>query len=336
MRPKIICLTPIKNEAWILTRFLQAASLWADCIIIADQLSTDDSRDISSQFPKVKLIKNPSTQFNEPQRQKLLISEARKIQGKRLLIALDADEMFSPEILSSDEWNQILNSEPGTIINFQWANIWKDQKKMWLSDYISLGYMDDGCEHTQNDMIHTTRIPVPKDHPILWINEIKIIHLQYAYWERMISKQYWYQCYEHIIYPQKSTVNIFRDYHHMFSRIKLHPIPSTWISEYATRNIFIYSFKNNKQIWFDEKVLSLMNEYGTKHFQKLRIWGKNWESIAKNWNFSHPEKYKDPRTICDVIVQWWLFRTQPFFNNTSKVGRLIRRIDKWISKYLNY
>ncbi|MDR1737564.1 MAG: hypothetical protein LBR66_01915 [Candidatus Symbiothrix sp.] len=28
MKPAIICLTPVKNEAWILDRFLTAASLW--------------------------------------------------------------------------------------------------------------------------------------------------------------------------------------------------------------------------------------------------------------------------------------------------------------------
>ena len=31
-RPKIICLTPVKNEEWILRRFLRLASLWADHI----------------------------------------------------------------------------------------------------------------------------------------------------------------------------------------------------------------------------------------------------------------------------------------------------------------
>ena len=36
---KIICLTPVKNEGWILERFLKCTSLWADYIIIADQSS---------------------------------------------------------------------------------------------------------------------------------------------------------------------------------------------------------------------------------------------------------------------------------------------------------
>ena len=36
-RPKVICVTPVRNEAWIIEPFLRAAELWADHIILADQ-----------------------------------------------------------------------------------------------------------------------------------------------------------------------------------------------------------------------------------------------------------------------------------------------------------
>ena len=45
-RPLLVVLTPVRNEAWVLHAFLKATSLWADHIIIADQMSTDGSRDI--------------------------------------------------------------------------------------------------------------------------------------------------------------------------------------------------------------------------------------------------------------------------------------------------
>ena len=41
-RPTLVVLTPVRNEAWILRAFLEATSLWADHIIIADQMSTVD------------------------------------------------------------------------------------------------------------------------------------------------------------------------------------------------------------------------------------------------------------------------------------------------------
>ena len=56
--PQLIVLTPVRNEAWVLRAFLTATSLWADKIIIADQMSTDGSREICKEFPKVILLDN--------------------------------------------------------------------------------------------------------------------------------------------------------------------------------------------------------------------------------------------------------------------------------------
>ena len=114
-KPYIICLIPVKNEAWILDRCLQTASLWADKIIVADQMSDDGSPEIAVKYSKVQLIRNTSAQFNEPERQKLLIDAARKIpyDGKKLLIALDADEMLTANLLDSPEWQTILDAPVG-------------------------------------------------------------------------------------------------------------------------------------------------------------------------------------------------------------------------------
>ena len=53
-RPAVICVTPARNEAWILERFLRAAELWADHVIVADQQSTDRTVAIARKFDKVR------------------------------------------------------------------------------------------------------------------------------------------------------------------------------------------------------------------------------------------------------------------------------------------
>ena len=55
-KPLLIDLTPVFNEAWVLPAFLKATSLWADYIIIADQMSTDGSRNLYEQFSKEEHI----------------------------------------------------------------------------------------------------------------------------------------------------------------------------------------------------------------------------------------------------------------------------------------
>jgi hypothetical protein len=109
-KPLLICLTPIKDEAWILERFLKCASVWADHIIIADQGSKDESKEIACRFPKVTLVENNSKTYNERERQELLIREARKISGPRILMTLDADEFLTADFLTSPEWETILQA----------------------------------------------------------------------------------------------------------------------------------------------------------------------------------------------------------------------------------
>ena len=63
--PLIVVLTQVRNDAWVLRAFLEATSLWADYIIIADRMSTDGSREIAQDYPKVILIDNHRIEINE-------------------------------------------------------------------------------------------------------------------------------------------------------------------------------------------------------------------------------------------------------------------------------
>ena len=135
LTPKLICLTPVRNEAWILRAFLESTSQWADHIIVVDQKSIDGSREILKKFEKVILIENDSSEYDESVRQKLLINEARKIEGKNILIALDADEMFGGGFQNTQDWQKILDSKPGDMFGFQWANITDDLSHYFPSDF---------------------------------------------------------------------------------------------------------------------------------------------------------------------------------------------------------
>ena len=103
IKPLLICMTPIRNEAWVLHAFLKATSIWADYIIIADQLSTDGSREIALSYPKVILIDNNHPDYNEADRQKMLIDRARQIEGDKILFGLDADEIFAANFQETND-----------------------------------------------------------------------------------------------------------------------------------------------------------------------------------------------------------------------------------------
>ena len=123
IKPLFIVMTPVRNEAWVLHAFLKTTSTWADFIIIADQMSTDGSRDIYKQYEKVIVIDNNNQDFNEAERQSMLVTKAREIANHRdcILFGLDADEIFSANYTNTNDWKEILMSNPGAVFWFKWA-----------------------------------------------------------------------------------------------------------------------------------------------------------------------------------------------------------------------
>lgn len=332
MKPTVICLTPIKNEAWILDKFLKSTSLWADIIIISDQMSTDGSREIAKSYSKVILVDNDQkTDFSEYNMRKPLIDAARKIPGDKLLIALDADEIFTPNF-SSKEWEEMKKLPKGAVIKFPWINVYKNFENYWDYNYsIPVGYVDDNVEFVSG-LIHASRLFDPnKNTKVVYeASEVKILHLQYTDWERMKMKHRWYQCFERISFPEKKPLDIYRQYHHMDSLQKqdFQDVPACWIDQYNSLGVDVKSTSDLKNYHWEEKILNYFDEKGTRFFRKMAIWDINWIEKAENYGRENPSKYKDPRTVVDVLVQNILFHTQ---NKQNK--KFYRRLDRVLKSF---
>ncbi len=328
-KPVVICLTPIKNEVWILDRFLKAASLWADYIILSDQGSTDGSIEIAKKYSKVVLLENKELPyFDEYLMRKPLFDAAREIEGDRILISLDADEFLTPNWEYSKEWETILSSPQGTIINFPWLNINPDFETYWENLPNSCMYVDDNTEF-KTGVIHASRLPRPFSYDEIYLKEIKILHYQYTDWERMLSKHRWYQCVE-LIKMNNNPVDVFRRYHHMYeiNEVKLKPVQRMWFDEYTKYGIDITSIYHQSMLLWERTVLDYMNEFGTSYFRHLNIWTVNWCNIAQKWNYPNPEKYKDPRKKWEKAINKWLIRSQ---KNRNKYW--VRMLDRIISRF---
>lgn len=304
---KMICITPIKNESWVLEKFLMATSLWADHIIIADQKSTDNSLEIAAKFDKVTIVKNENS-YNEFERTKILLDAARKIDGKKIIFALDADEILSANFQDSPEWLTIQKLNEGTVILFDRININAEQDKYFGKLKMVIGLVDDGIstiESTSQAIIHNIRLPWPKNADYYYFKEIKVIHFDYVNPERTISKLIWYQCFEKIKFNHSDNYLLekyktFDSIDEFLATFTLIDTKQEWFDGYKNKAIDLTSLKKTF-LWWDEEVLDMIDQYGIEKFRNLDVRRINWMNLAKEKGYNNPERFTLKRTIIDKI-----------------------------------
>ncbi len=255
----------------MIRQFLAATKCWASHIIIADQGSSDGTLQQLQNAPGVDVIINDSPIVDERHRQQLLIERARQIGGKRVLIALDADEALSANCLASSEWEELSKAKPGTVLRFRWANILPGFEKAWiLPEPIPFGFVDDGSPHKPT-RIHSRRIPWPDGAPVIDLHEVVVLHFQYVAWERMVSKQRFYQVWEFATHRQKTPLQIFREYNHMagsWEPSEIQAIKPEWLAGYDHVGVDFRSLKSEAVTWWDQEIVQRMN-WGVRGFEWL-------------------------------------------------------------------
>jgi hypothetical protein len=307
-----ICLTPTRNEAWIIDHFLVAAHSWADHVIVADQGSTDETRRKIVDHLKTDLVINDSPVFDEVHRQRLLIGRARELAEDRILIALDADEALSANVSESREWNELHRLPAGTVLRFQWVNILPGFKQAWIPKQLKrCGFVDDGSQHGGR-RIHNQRVPGGPDAPVVDLKEVVVLHFQYVLWERMRRKHNWYQVWELVENRQKRPLDIFRKYHHMFGSWdpdELHPVKPEWLAGYEKAGLDFRSLKCESVTWWDREVVRMLSEHGASRFRKLAIWDQDWNDMAAQIG-SEFSDFSDPRSVTEKVIHRILKVTQ--------------------------
>lgn len=287
---KIIVLTPVKNEAWILEQFLRSASLFADCIIVADQKSTDESRNICAKFPKVQLIENKADRYDEASRQVLLIETARQLfpNDKRIFFCLDADELFSADSLTFGEsWNRIKSLKQGTSIYIEKPDILYGINRCvrWRDNYFPIGYIDDGLSHTAKT-IHSKRIPENPEGEDVYIDDIKILHFAHSRRNVQSAKLRYYSILENInqskaFYVRRYAYPCFYDENKTYPAENIETMPEEWLKEYDKLGIDLRHLDDPIYSWHDFEILGAFKKYGLKKFYQDDIWEFDWGGCVK-------------------------------------------------------
>lgn len=273
---KVITLTPVKNEAWILPYSLKNFSSFSDHIIIADQQSSDETINICKTFEKVRVINNPYTKHTNQIRW-LLLDEARKIKGNNLIIYLDADEFLSQETILelkkisllypqgtqfSANWIQLLHS----LTTYRVDGVWKK------ANHKNFAFLDDRKLDYNRAIItndHSNRIP--DGNTIIPLN-LPIIHVQYLAEKKCELKQILYRCNELLHGRDARRINYRYAVSDFSKKTATENVKPSWISgiEFPSSEIF-----DEDDFIKKEQIYRLFQNKGVLSFEDLDIWNND-------------------------------------------------------------
>jgi glycosyltransferase involved in cell wall biosynthesis len=288
--PKIVVVTPVKNESWILDRFLSVTSQFADHIIIADQCSTDDSVDICRKYAKVTVFENKSEKYDEAERQIALLKTARELVPEhKIILALDADELLAADATSKIGWQTMLRSEPGTVLCFEKPDLYVRPDLCIRYDIPwPIGYVDDGAEHKPRK-IHSIRIPLPPEAPRLYLHDVKFLHYRLTRPAAEAAKFRMYSVLENVnqLSPLRRRRIRYADGFNHLSAGRLEPTPTAWFSGWEEQGIDMHTITCYNRYWYDQEVLSQLLRHGSKRFWGDDIWNYDWNEYHQQVNINH-------------------------------------------------
>lgn len=280
---KTIVLIPVKNEEWILDQTLKNTAPYVDMVIVADQDSTDRTVEICKQFPNVKVIRNTFQGGHSNKVRWLLLDEARKSEGDKLIICIDADEMISPKGI--EEMKKIISekrAEKGDVFKLRWIQLWKSMREYreegfwtngWANDLKNIAFIDNEKineyrkEFVIND--HTSRVPdtnIGKEITVSY----PLLHFHFVAWERTQLKQAWYSCSE-LIEGSRNAKQINNTYRGTLisKNAKIIPTEKWWYDGLAVDEQKLMNVREN---WHLKEIISWFDKYGIKFFEPLQIW----------------------------------------------------------------
>lgn len=325
-KPLLIVLTPVRNEAWVLEAFLSATSLWADYIVVADQMSTDGSRELYRRYKKVILVDNPQTDMHQAATRRLLFEAARKIEGDKILFALDADEFLSGDFPHTPAWNGILASKPGECFCWRWMNLWPDGRTYSpFKPYYWAVHVDDGLWNGAfpDNFIHEWRLPWPEMCiKTTYIEDFCSLHFARVNVARQGNKERFYQV------SSLATANsnwnfftIYRMYHGAACAERLE-VPTDAYKFYEDNGLDIRGLVrlDDEGRYYVDEVKRFFRRDGLRKYAWLDIWDEEW---CRRHAFDNPQQWYH-KVVLGYLK--WSGEHRNFL--TKAIDKLL----KWMSK----
>ena len=274
---KVIALLPIRNEAWVLRHSLACLSAFCDVVLVNDQASTDPSREICREFPKVALLESSTAQICEQARWTLW-DVARDYDGCNLIWCTDADELVSPVLAADFIARDRDQLTPGTVVDCRYYHAWNSpaQYRTGGGPYgphsKPIAVVDDrrmDYSRARALPLHEERVPITAGSRRLQAEDVPVLHLQWLLPRRNQARQAWYRGREWMQQERKAAeINAAYAGTLPSHRVDTATIPLAWMEGLTLPDIAV----DRDSSWQEAELVRWFDERGPEFFEPLEIW----------------------------------------------------------------
>jgi glycosyltransferase involved in cell wall biosynthesis len=275
---KIIGLVPVRNEAWILPHTLACLTGFCDVVIVSDQDSDDDSKEICRRFTNVVVLESRVRGVCEQARWELL-DAARGYEGRNLWWWNDADELASPSLARTFFERHDGAIEPGTAIECPFYHLWgrvdryRDDSSPYRPQWKQLAIVDDrriDYDRSIGLPLHQPRVTVGDGGTCIRAEAVPVFHLQWLIKNRNQIKQAWYRCREWME-GAKTAAAINHRYSITLPEpaVRTTQVPPEWAAQITFPDI---AAVDRECSWQERDIFQWFDERTPEFFEPLEIW----------------------------------------------------------------
>ena len=278
----IIGIIPNKDDGWILEANLKILSRLCDKVIVGLDNCSDNSESIINKFDNTLIVNNPTSKITKkkPNRRQALLKKAREFSKNPIIIAIDADEIFSEEILNEENIKIIKNLDYGTTLNVKFRELWfspyfyrSENKSVWAGRLLPCIWKDNGKDYDHNNW-HELRVPKYLKSKTL---DVDLIHFgrvrPHIYWSKIrfyIARDVYLNNHNPI------RNNFLYSITHSEKDMILSPLKKKWFPSF-NENIFLELQKNDSYFnSYNDTTLEFLLEDDNSSLKLADIWDFDW------------------------------------------------------------
>jgi glycosyltransferase involved in cell wall biosynthesis len=287
---KLVGMTSVRNEDWVLGLSLRAALLFLDEVVVLDHCSSDRTPEllasIAAEHPgRLHCLTEGDPVWRETAIRNRLLAAARE-RGATHLCAFDADEVLTGNLLPEIR-GLFAALAPGETLWLPWLPLWRsldryrdDESEVATECWMVLGFRDHPGLHYRNNHddgydIHTRKV---KGHAGARRHgrdkaDGGVFHLTWVNWRRLQIKNAWYKMQEVVRFPsERSAADLNQWYGCALDEagLRTRAVDPEWWGPYrAWRG----EVALDGEPWHLAECRQLWQRHGPAAFAGLELWG---------------------------------------------------------------